>query len=48
MDDKPFLNNLDIFFENKFVENIFLCAGSFFIGAGVILLFIDNNNTCHC
>jgi hypothetical protein len=29
MDDKPFLHNLDIFFENKFVENIFLSSGSF-------------------
>ncbi len=47
MDNKPFLKYPDVFFQNKFVENVFLCAGSFFIGAGVILLFINYDN-CYC
>jgi hypothetical protein len=46
INNNPFLSNLDIFFENKFVENIFLSSGSFFIDYGVILLFINDNYHC--
>jgi hypothetical protein len=46
MSDEPFLNNLDKILYNKNIENIFLSIGSFFIGAGVMLLLIGYDNYC--
>jgi TM2 domain-containing membrane protein YozV len=47
MSDESFSKNLDKILYNKNIENIFLSIGSFFIGAGVILLLIEYDN-CYC
>jgi hypothetical protein len=47
MTDKVFLIDPDEILYNKNIENIFLSVGSFFIGAGVMLLLFDYNN-CNC